>query len=229
MKTPAFRGGGGAGAGGWSPREGPPSHPAWGWPSPALAGRPQVGCLGLPAGLGGRGGTRPTWGTWRRLRSSEEPKVAPFSLQPDRRARGVTRARPSEVSPGLRLWARCDPGPSALPSLPGTRGRPRLPPAPEARRGVRSAPGRLPRPWKVSLHREEGPRRSSKRILQEPGLGRAGHGGCCKPAALGQGVLGKGRQRRHSPGTWSRAGSRQIFVLGTACMALFLLMVWFVE
>lgn len=223
MKTPAFR------AGGWSPREGPPSHPAWGWPSPALAGRPQVGCLGLPAGLGGRGGTRPTWGTWRRLRSSEEPKVAPFSLQPDRPGpRGHTRAAfrglPGARSPGALRPGALGPSLSAGdPGAPAAATRPRS----SARRplGFRATP--------PTLESFLAPRGGTEKELETDFAG-AGFGAgrtwwVLQASRARSGVLGKGRQRRHSPGTWRRAGSRQIFVLGTACMALFLLMVWFVE
>lgn len=57
MKTPPFRGGRGCGSRTGAPaaRDASPSHPDWGWSSPAPEGRPQVGWRV----------TRGTWGMWQ--------------------------------------------------------------------------------------------------------------------------------------------------------------------
>lgn len=177
------------------------------------------------AGLGARGERGAGCGALSSRRWRPSAGGAPAGV------RGAGREPPSGVSPGLRLSARSDPGPSALPSLPGTRGRPRLPPAPElgapsarllARRRARS---RAARPSQESgLAPRRGPQGELDRFAGA-GSGRGGDGGRWEPAALGQGVLGKGRQRRHAPAAASRAGARRIFVLhlwGCACGFVFI-------
>lgn len=179
---------------------------------PALAcprGATPAGEPGVTRGTGGRGGTRRTWGTWRRLRSSEQPKVAPFCRRRAAGVRGAGREPPSGVSAGLRLSARSDPGPSALPSLPGTRGRPRLPPAPElgapsarllARRRARS---RAARPSQES---GLAPRRGSQGELDR--FAGAGSGAGWRRRALGARRARSGRARK-GPAKATRTGSRE--------------------
>lgn len=184
------------------------------------------------------GATRGTWGTWwdtahvgnvapaAELRGAEGGALLPAARPPGPRGhtRAAFRGLPGARSPGALRPGALGPSLSAGdPGAPAAATRPRS----SVRRplGSRATP--------PTLESFLAPRGGTEKELETDFAG-AGFGAgrtwwVLQASRARSGVLGKGRQRRHSPGTWSRAGSRQIFVLGTACMALFLLMVWFVE
>lgn len=155
------------------------------------------------AGLGARGERGAGCGALSSRRWRPSAGGAPAGV------RGAGREPPSGVSPGLRLSARSDPGPSALPSLPGTRGRPRLPPAPElgapsarllARRRARS---RAARPSQESgLAPRRGPQGELDRFAG------AGSGAGWRRRALGARRARSGRARK-GPAKATRTGSRE--------------------
>lgn len=200
-------------------RDASPSYPAWSWSSPAPEGRPQVG-------------RRVTRGTWGMRQGSAhvgnaalaaelgEPNVAPFSRRPDCPGPQVRAGARSPAAPracervflsALRPAAFGSSLPAGDPGVCWA-----LPPAPTPARPC----CRLPAPTlrRAHLHPEGGGRGSLKPFAGA-GLGaRSRPSACGNPGALRPGVRGEGGQRRHSPGTWSRAGSGQIFVLFWGCV-----------
>lgn len=182
-----------------------------------VAGLGPRGEPALAAALGGKPkvAAYSTWQPGPPGSSGSDPGFAAGQLPPTcPRAGGARLLCDPTRALGSALPAR-DPGLPEAAAHPQARscarllapgvGRPRGSDPPPRKRGCRG-PGR-------------GRKRELETDLAGAGLGTDVESECWKRALLGQGVLGEGRQRRHAPGIWSRAESRQIFVL--VCFVFF--------